>query len=278
MSIELTLRKSLSSLLDLCGHTDVTNTSHIDDSGVELLIPVGIREEGGKIAPFNLNADLPRGGANRDHALETHYVGEQEHVTQHLAQLVILTRHHSLHQILTLISSQVADNHNDEVSQTQLIADSQSVPAFEHTAGSLSRSAVMTSLQSPSIGMRGHPPSRESLPPSDPIEPSLESTPIEHETLSHVSNRLTRHSTIRVAHSNQDVEMLGWLSLQHDNRISKNICTDTQAENSSTLSSIEDPIESFPSLDVDQAASSNGRNKAVTIGSLECECGVTVSA
>lgn len=80
-------------------------TLHIDDSGIELIHPMGIRRDDGKIVPFKSKDRSSHDEASCNHTLETHYVGEQEHVAQHLAQLVILISHEQSYQVLTMFPS-----------------------------------------------------------------------------------------------------------------------------------------------------------------------------
>lgn len=168
------------------------------------------------------------------------------------------------------------DNRNDEVTQTQLIADSQSVPASKVKVGSVLRSLVMPNLQHP-CKKKTQLLLQESLPPSDPIEQSFESTAMRDEASVHIGTRSNGRLITRAPNSIQDVEMLGSsVSLMYGSRMNNDTPSDTQAESNSSSPSLEDPIETFPSLDADQAIDFDGRHKTAIAGKLECECGVSV--
>lgn len=58
---------------------------HVNDSGIELINPVGMREDDGNIVPINIK---DKQQYSENNAMEIKYFGRQECVAQDLQQLV----------------------------------------------------------------------------------------------------------------------------------------------------------------------------------------------
>nr|QHB50184.1 meiosis-specific protein hop1 [Sparassis latifolia] len=225
----------------------------VHDSGVEFVMPIGIRDDEGNIKPFSKEERQERAVSRAE---EAQYTGKQDSVPSHVAQLAQAERHPAE----AIMRTQQLDH--TQVIETPLSALSR------RPSPSPSRSPSPTPKQS-KRGTSGRIPSAgPSLPPSDLDAQSFSSLSSLADGIQSIDTQMVKDLIANAAATEiEDTEMLD---------METQVVPQASAENDSiqSFSNIAGTQRS-PHIRPPRSTADKERSDAEDDSSLDCECGVT---